>query len=104
MSNLVPENQPVNTDYMSAAIALEKRLGGIEYEISNLRILYGNLLNEAKTRNGRIEKMESWRSKLAEEASFIAGRASMRKTDLAVLCAVFTALSGAIAVVVKLAI
>ena len=98
------DSDVTNTDYMSAAIALEKRLGGIEFELSNMRVLYGNLLNEAKTRNGRIEKLESWKVKLLEEASFIAGRASMRKTDLAVLCAVFTALSGSIAVIVRLAI
>lgn len=95
-------------DEIDHAIALEKRLGGMENSLHNLEGIYVSLLSEAKIRNGRIEKLEIvWqdiKGKFSTEAAFIKGRAEMRKTDLAVVGGTFTIISTIIALAIKVLI
>ena len=92
-------------DEIDHAIALEKRLAGMENSLHNLEGLYGSLLSEAKIRNGRIEKLDiafkEFKDKIKLEAAFISGRASMRKTDLAVVGLAFTAISTVVGVIIR---
>ena len=70
----------VGNELSNRLSALEVRQAGVEAGIAQ--------------QNGRVTRLEEWKTetinRVKNEAAFIAGRASIRKTDLAVVAGVFS--------------
>lgn len=71
-------------------VQLEHRLTQIENKVDRWGSETERMADNLAEQNGRVRKLELASVK---EAAFVAGRASVRKTDLAVIGALFAAIS-----------
>lgn len=106
-----------DANQIDAAVALERRLGELESNEKQFRLtVQGTLSNidqklstivaQNDIRNGRISKLElafaEIRDKARDAANFAAGRASVRKQDLAVITFIFSVVSIGVPIMLKI--
>lgn len=120
---MVDNGLPNPSPQIEAAVAMEKRFSGIDQRVllleqklegrlANIETSMGALANEKKNQNGRVGKLEELYEHIKEivnnivqegrvEEAFIHGRASMRKTDLAIVAGLATFLATAVGLIIR---